>query len=718
MLPRKKWDFGVPRAELDRDAGCIEVASQLELRLPTAFLLKNRGCRTARQAEAYLTKKEEYIHDPFEMKDMDKATKRILEAVERKEKICIYGDYDVDGVTAVTVMCTYLRGMNADVSYYIPSRSGDGYGVSERAVRNLAEDGVTLIITVDTGITARAEVEAGRGCGVDFIITDHHTCLEQLPDAEAVINPHRPDCPYPFKELAGVGVAFKLICAIEIATRRDSDIWQCILDLSGRYCDLVALGTIADVMPVTDENRLIVSYGLYLINNTSSVGLSELIEAAKSESKSQIKRRITASYIGFTIAPRLNAAGRIKDASAAVELLMTQDRDKAVRLANELCEINRERQNEENRIAEEADEKIANNPELLKDSVLVLDDDNWHGGIIGIVASRLTEKYSKPTILISFEGSENGETGKGSGRSIKGVNLVNSLAACSDILEKFGGHELAAGLTVRRENLDELRRRLNENVRITEEQIESQSSVSAECELRGDDLDVKLVDEIYELEPFGTGNPTPVFVSRSAYVDDVCEVGDGKHTRISLSLDGRKITAMGFRKKIQDLDIYPGDNVDVMYTLDINEFQNHRNVQMVVKDIRITDEEWEAESAERRIYDLMEAGSQGSDPGFSASVPLRNDFAAVYKTLMQEVGSGNTSQSVRSLKYLLAKKGISAPYAKVKYAVEILKDLKLLEMRRDSVDPDRGEFAIPPVSGKTDLEKSAIYSRILAEYLP
>ncbi len=721
MRPRKKWDFGVSRAELAGDGGCAAIAGEMGLRLPVALLLRNRGCTTAKQAEAYLTKKEEYIHDPFEMKDMDRAVKRIMDALRDGEKICVYGDYDVDGVTAVTVLVTYLREKGASVTYYIPSRSGDGYGVSDNAVRNLAAEGTDLIITVDTGITAGAEVETGRELGVDFIITDHHTCLDPLPEAEAVVNPHRPDCAYPFKELAGVGVAFKLICALEIGLCPGRDAWECVLDLSGRYCDLVALGTIADVMPVTDENRLIVSYGLHLINNTGSVGLSELIEAAKAESKSQMKRKITASYVGFTLAPRLNAAGRIREASAAVELLMTKDREEAAELAARLCEINRERQNEENRIAEEANEKLIRNPELLNSPVLVIDDDNWHGGIIGIVASRLTEKYSKPTILISFEGSENGETGKGSGRSIKGVNLVNSLAACSDILEKFGGHELAAGLTVKRENLEKLRKRLSETVHISEEQMESQSAVSAECELGGYDLEVELVDQIFELEPFGTGNPTPVFVSRGARVEDVTEVGDGKHTRFTLMLDGRKVTAMGFRRRMADLDIFPGDTVDVMYTLDINEFQNHRNVQMVIKDIRITDSEWEREVREEKVYRLMEKETPEGDPGFggaspASEVPSRSDFAAVYRTLVREVNAGNPSQSIRSVRYLLAGSGIRASYAKIRYVIEILKDLKLVTALKDSIDPDRAEYEIPRAEGKKDLETSGIYSRILADY--
>lgn len=434
-----------------------EIANKLGIKLPTAQLLVNRGCMTPTEAKAFLTKEEEQLHDPFMMLDMDNAAYRIIEGIENGDKIVIYGDYDVDGVTSVSSLYLYLKEKGADVSYYIPCRLGEGYGVSEAAIRKLHEEGYNLIITVDTGITAVAEAELARQLGMDIIVTDHHECHGELPDAEAVVNPRRPDCPYPFKELAGVGVVFKLMCAVESVMNPEDEMIDCVRRISAEYGDLVAIGTIADVMPINDENRLIVSYGLSLIENTTRPGLIELIEATRSDSKYQTKRKITTSFIGYTIAPRINAAGRISDASIAVKLFLAEDCETAAPIAKKLCDINRERQNEENKIVDQAYARIDAEHDFERDPIIILDDEQWHHGIIGIVASRITEKYACPSILISFEGNgseKSGEDfGKGSGRSVKGLNLVDALSECSDLLEKFGGHELAAGLTIKRENL-------------------------------------------------------------------------------------------------------------------------------------------------------------------------------------------------------------------------------------------------------------------------
>ncbi|MBP3369173.1 MAG: single-stranded-DNA-specific exonuclease RecJ, partial [Clostridia bacterium] len=467
----KVWCERYVFGDASRDAAVRQMAQELGRSELFSVLLYNRGYRTAEDAFRFLRFEEADLHDPFLLADMDKAVERVLRAVETGEKICIYGDYDVDGVTSVSILYLYLGSLGANVTMKIPKREGEGYGVSCNAIEALAQEGVKLIITVDTGITAGAEVEYAKTLGVDFVVTDHHECRIELPDACAVVNPHRPDCTYPFKELAGVGVVFKLVCACQITRCRQngSSVIDGIRKVCTDYADLTALGTIADVMPIVDENRLIVSMGLKIMEDRPRPGLAALIDAAsskKSGEESPRKRKITSGFIGFGIAPRINAAGRISDAAIAVRTLLAPKGKEAEDYAEELCAINRQRQIEENRIAEKAYEMIEDIADLDSNPVIVLDSNEWQQGIIGIVSSKITERYGLPSILVSFYGSVgfaecDFDDGKGSGRSIKGLNLVEALGYCDDLLVKYGGHELAAGLTVKRGNLDEFRERIN-----------------------------------------------------------------------------------------------------------------------------------------------------------------------------------------------------------------------------------------------------------------
>ena len=478
------------------------LAQGLQMSELCAKLIYNRGFKTVEQAERFLKNEESQLHDPFLMMDADKAVARIRRSIERHEKTVIYGDYDVDGVTAVSVLYLYLKEQGADVSYYIPSRNGEGYGLSCAALDRLKADGVEFIITVDTGITANEEADYATSLGIDMVITDHHECRAELPRACAVVNPHRPDCAYPFKELAGVGVIFKVICALEMdaCRRAGRPVIDGVRRISYAYADLTAIGTIADVMPLVDENRLIVALGLRLIAKTERHGLAALIEASTSQGAKSVnlssgvrsaprKKKITSSLIGYGIAPRINAAGRISNASKAVELLLAEDSENAARMAQELCEINRCRQVEENRIAEQAYQRIEQSHDFDRDRIIVLEDNGWQQGIIGIVSSRITEKYGLPSILISFDGTARSEDscediGKGSGRSIKGLNLVEAMNHCEDLLVKYGGHELAAGLTIERGQVDAFRRRINE---YAAEKLDEKSlavQLEADCEVR------------------------------------------------------------------------------------------------------------------------------------------------------------------------------------------------------------------------------------------
>ena len=467
--PAKKW---VLRSEQAANASAVlAISENLGIHPIVAELLYSRGYQTIERAHQFLAMETERLWDPLSMKDMDKAVERIERAIKNGERILVFGDYDVDGVTSVCTAYLYLKSKGADVLYYIPNRSGEGHGVSKEAFDRFKKEGTRLIITVDTGVTASEEVAYAKTIGIDFVITDHHECHVDLPQACAIVNPCRLDCEYPFKELAGVGVVFKLICAIERATT-GKHLSQCVGELCYYYGDLVAIGTIADVMPIIDENRLIVAYGLRRIADNTRLGLRSLINAStyKYDKKSTDSfktyaprmPKINTGYIGYTIAPRINAAGRIKTASLAVELFLTDREDYANHLADLLCDANRERQTEENRITEEAFQMIDNGYDLQNNPFIVLASDRWHHGVIGIVASRITEKYGLPCMLISFDCCESDvcgqeDMGKGSGRSIKGINLVDALCSCSELLPKFGGHELAAGLSIKRCDVPKLK---------------------------------------------------------------------------------------------------------------------------------------------------------------------------------------------------------------------------------------------------------------------
>ncbi len=725
MVYKNKWVVAASLDVMQNNPAGREIARALGLTLPTAQLLLNRGCRTPEEAKAFLAKEEEQLHDPFLMADMDEAAYRIVEAVENGERITIFGDYDVDGVTSVSILYLYLQSHGADVSFYIPSRAGEGYGMSAGAVRKLAKEGCRLIITVDTGITAVEEVRLAMEMGVDIIVTDHHECHEQHPEAVAVVNPRRPDCPYPFKELAGVGVVFKVLCALEAVLHPEFDMMDCVRNVAKEYCDLVAIGTVADVMPVRDENRLIVSYGLSLIENTERPGLIELIEASRAEGKSTVKKKITASFIGYTIAPRINAAGRIRDASMAVQLFLTDNSEDAAKIARDLCEINRERQAEENRIIEEAYAQIAASENYENDPVIVLAHEAWHHGIIGIVASRITEKYGKPSILISFEGSDGElggqDDGKGSGRSIKGMNLVETLSQCADLLEKYGGHELAAGLTIKRENLEAFRQRINERARECFGDAPACTQLEAECEISPRDITMEQANELYYLEPFGVSNPVPVFVLRNVPLYDIALVGGGKHTRMIFRLNGTSVSAMCFRQTLADLDVYPGDMVDVMFTLDINEFQNQRNVQMIVRDVRLTEKQFAAESAERELYEKIRSGMKpgeiGLDPVSAEDVvPTREEFAAVYKLLQRELRVEHEVFSIRALLHLLRGNGMPMRYVKLRFILDTFNELNLLSVRELSRANEIFAFRYVYVKTKISLDRSEIYRKLKADY--
>ena len=654
----------------------------------TARLLYNRGYDSPQKAYAFMHTDIHALHDPFLMKDMDKAVNRIFEAVQNGETIAIYGDYDVDGVTSVTSIYLYLKSKGADIVYYIPSRDKEGYGLCEAAIDVLADLGVSLIVTVDTGITAEQEVRFASTRGIDMVITDHHECRSELPPACAVVNPHRPDCSYPFKELAGVGVVFKLLCAYEIHENqiKGSSAEDAIATVCREYVDLTAIGTIADVMPIIDENRFIVAAGLEAVQNTQRCGLDALIEASSynpnaRQDQPPKRKKINSGFIGFGIAPRINAAGRISSATKAVELLLEEDPDVARERAEELCKINTQRQIEENRIAEQAYKTIEQQHDFQNDRVIVLEDDSWQQGIIGIVSSRITEKYGLPSVLISFDGATRGyasldDVGKGSGRSIKGMNLVDALTYCSDLLTRYGGHELAAGLSIARCNIDEFRKRINQYARENLDSDALDIRYEADCEVDVHSLTMPLAVELSALEPFGVANPTPELVCRNLTVYKIIPLGAGKHCKIILAKDGLQMQAVWFGAPASTLPFSVSDCVDVMFQLSINEYQNVKSLQLIVKDMRISDDYAEKCRCERKRYQQILEGAS-----FSANenvLPDREDIAEVYKLLRRECRIGHNTFSHKTLLSTLnLTSALQINYIKLKFIIAILAELNL-----------------------------------------
>ena len=701
-----------------------DIASGLGINPVVAKLLYNRGYTDVASAKAFVYMESEMLMNPFKMKDMDRGIEGIRAAIARGERITVYGDYDVDGVTSVCTLYLYLKSLGAKVDYYIPNRAGEGYGVSTPAIDSIKENGSTLVITVDTGTTAVEEVEYAKSIGVNFIITDHHECRSDLPEALAVINPHRPDCEYPFKELAGVGVVFKLICAYEerVLGKSRIDAAKRIFSL---YADLVAIGTIADVMPIKEENRIIVRYGLAMIEKTERIGLAALIEAASAKNDAQRsaqrkkKVKITSGYIGYTIAPRINAAGRIKEASLAVELFLSNDRTRAREIAEELCQTNKERQAEENKIMQEAYQKIEQY-DIENDPVIVLDADNWHHGVIGIVASRITEKYTRPAILVSFEGNESetpspDDVGKGSGRSIKGMNLVDALCYCQDHLVKFGGHELAAGLSVTRGELDNFRRLINEYARKNLSEADMVQTVEADCELDFSDVNLGLAKGIQLLEPYGVSNPIPGFVLRGVTVNDITGISEGKHTRLSLGNGRYTLSAMYFSNSPDSLGIYVGDKVDVLFNLDVNEWGGRESAQVIVRDIKPSVTEKERHRSETSRFEEIKNGA-----AFTAEeniIPDRDDFAAVYRLIQNLV-----RMDIDVLKHrdIISRLRSSDPsvhigYVKLKIIMMVFKELNILSV--EDIAPDTYKFKLYYSTTRKKLDKSTLLRRLRSQMI-
>lgn len=659
----------------------------------TARLLASRGYVEPSAALDFIEKRGLEFHDPYLLNDMDKAVERIRLAAENGESVCIYGDYDVDGVTATTMLYTYLTEMGIKCTYYIPDRLTEGYGLSIRAIEKIASEN-SLIITVDTGITALEETEYARTLGTDVIITDHHSCRETLPAAVAVINPHRTDCSYPFSQLAGVGVVFKLICALSGDTGL----------ICRRFADLAAIGTIADVMPLVDENRLIAVLGLECLKNTSNIGLRALMRHSGLIKPDGTYKRISASSVGYVLAPRINAAGRIASATTAVELLLCRDPERADAIASRLCEINKIRQQTEQDIYSCAEEKIRRQG---KDSpAFVLASDGWHQGVIGVVASKITEKYSLPSILLSLDGVP----AKGSGRSIRGLSLMEALAHCADLVEEYGGHELAAGLSVRRENIDAFRERFCAYVAEKLKTIERTRPIEVDCRASLPELNLKAAEQLRLLEPFGLQNPVPLFLLEDAVAADIVPLSDGKHIRLRLT-DGRlEAGAVFFGMTIGEFPVFPGEKCDVIFTLDINEFNGRSSPQLLLRAARPCAAVREGIEAELKLYSLAAEGALGSRA--KEVTPVLDDFRAVFRFLRHELGGDKKRLSLRYMQRQLEnveKRRLGL--CRIMIILDVLEECGLAD-RSYVKGYDLAELMLLPFSGKINLDDSHILKKL------
>jgi single-stranded-DNA-specific exonuclease len=638
-------------------------------------LLANRGLENSEQAQQFLTSSLTIMHDSFLMRDMKKSADKIKEAVASNERITIYGDFDVDGITATALLYLYLKSVDANVHAYIPQRENEGYGLNSDAIQHIAEQGTTLIITVDTGISAINEAKLALELGLCLIITDHHQPRDMLPEAYAIVNPNQSGCEYPYKQLSGVGVAFKLVCAISGKPQNE---------LLEQFGDLVCLGTVADVVPLTDENRIIVKTGLMLISRQKREGIKALLKEAAIEPKS-----ISSTTLAFTLAPRINACGRMSTAMEALRLLVCDDRLKAQQLAERLDENNKQRQAIESEIFKEIVGIINSDPTILEHPVIIVCGNGWHNGVVGIVASRIMEQYGKPCILISFDGEE----GRASCRSLPGFNIFKALKSCEPLLTRYGGHEFAAGFSIAKQNLDEF---IHSIYIYAASMPEIPAlALNLECELYSEEITLDTASDITLLEPYGSGNPTPLFLITDLQVTKITPLSEGKHLRINLLKGGNKHVALLFNAQRFGLQLETDELYDLAVSLDVNIYNGTKSLTIIIRDFRKS----KGYEQHMSIYNQFKGGTlQSAIP--SEFVPAREDFTAVYKYIKRN--PGNTS-----LKKALT--AVTSAYCgmnlfKLRLILDVFEETGLISAQFD----DENYYIKINTGLKVDLEKSEI----------
>ena len=649
----------------------------------SAMVLAARGIQDGAQAKNYLDRSAP-LPDPFLMTDMALAAGRVALAIENKEKIAVFGDYDVDGITATCLLTDFLRRHGGSCVSYIPGRLEEGYGLNAIALHQLHDEGVQLIVTVDCGITALSEAQLCKELGMDLVITDHHECKDALPEAVAVVDPHRPDGGYPHKDLSGVGIAFKLACALCGDT-------EAVLS---EYADMVCLGTVADVMPLRGENRVFAARGLELLAHTKRPGIAALMAECGCDPKT-----VTSSTIGFMLAPRINAAGRMGQIDLAVKLFLTDDPQEAADAAKALCALNRQRQAVESEIYRQA---VAMLPAGKPPEAIVLADESWHQGVVGIVASRIAEEYACPAFLICLDGDH----GKASSRSHGGFNLFASLSTLSPLLESYGGHELAAGFTISRKNIPEFRRQICALAADYYQDDLPRTSLDIDCAIDPELLTIPGIDSLKVLEPCGNGCPKPVLSMTGLTIDRISMVGGGRHMRLRLRKGHFTFGAIYFSANPQSVSIAQGDLVDVAFQPQVNEYRGDRIVQMNLLDIRPSCRA--ACSAETSLYRALQKGEHLSRESVS-SLPDRAMLAMVWRYLAG-VGTEIQESPLCLCRKIVRWAGKPLSLGQLSICLDIFQDVGLLEITRlhKSIT-----IRLTPGEGKADLNASQTMQRLL-----
>lgn len=662
-MSHSKWIV----ADADKEKASA-LSEKLDIDPLIAFLLVSRGIEDELRASAFLYGSDTYT-SPYSLKDMDKAVERINRALDNNEKICVYGDYDCDGVTSTALLFSLLESLGADVVYYIPNRLTEGYGMNMCAIDKIKAQGTDLIVTVDNGISAVNEAEYIYALGMELVVTDHHQLGEALPRAEAVVNPHRPDNDLKFRDFAGVGVAFKLACALY-----DGEIDELI----EQYADLVAIGTIGDVVALKDENRSFVKAGLALIQADSRIGIAALKKAAGTDDT------VSAANVAFQLCPRINAAGRMDDASKAVELLLCDDYEEAQFKASQLDGENTHRHTVETNIIDSVCEQITENPGLADNRIIVAAGENYHAGVIGIVAANISTLYGKPVIIFSM--NEDGAA-VGSARSIEGFNIFDAISSCSDLLTHFGGHPLAAGLGIMREDIDLFRERINAYA-AANFPVMPAKVLKLDCKLSPFYLDMDLVDNLAALEPYGAENSQPVFGLFNMELMSVTPIGDGKHIRLEAAKKGKTLRIVKFRTTAEEFPYSQGDHIDIAVRLSKNYFKGKYYLSIQAADVRrngIDDDKYFSEKAD---YELFRLGSKNKTDVY----PSRDICSVIYRFLKQKGGYPYT------LDDLYFELGQRVTYGQLCFALSAFEDAGLIN-RKNTI-------TLNNPSGKVDLEST------------
>jgi len=663
----KKWLVGTPDRQLAKN-----LAEECDIDPFVALIASVRGYSDPSEIEQ-LVSSELCFCDPYELIDIEKAAEAVNTAIRENKKIAVFGDYDCDGVTATALLYDYLASRGANVISYIPDRILEGYGMNKSAIEKLKGEGVELIITVDNGISSKEEIAFAEGLGIKTVVTDHHLPPEELPNALAVVDPHRADCPSSFKEVCGVCVAFKLVCVMDGKEPEE---------LISRYGDLLAVGTIGDVMPLTDENRSIVRAGVNKIKNNARVGIAALISVSGIE-----KAGITAGKIAYGIVPRINAAGRMGSAQRALELLLSNNMLEALKIANELDTLNADRQGVERKILEEAILQVETCG-YKYNRVIVVSGDGWNLGVVGIVASRLMERFGKPTFVVGIDG----DIAHGSGRSIDGFSLYDAMNACSDTLVKFGGHTLAGGITLETSRIDEFRKSINDYAKRFAYNL---PTLRLDCRINPAGMSVDMADSIKVLEPFGNGNPSPIFGIFEATLSTITPIGNGKHLRLLFTKGNNTFQALLFGVTPEQFCFACGDVLDLAVTLESNLYKGNYTLSVQIKALRLSGINEDLAESELALYNDYKSGLAVNSNGL---LPTRQEVGKVYKTI-------SSAPVLRDRIGYLSLKNQDIGYAKTEIAIDVLCELGL-------INSQKGFLTAVKTATKTDLMNSAIYKQL------